>query len=163
MKLDNLGENMSSYSKLTVADLRANVVDDIVANFDEIDYYFGNDGKHEFWMRWKHLLPQTTICGKLPDAAEFLELEGKAFLLPIPRQFHGFLTFKSAFFTSDGSRVTLFFAIDEGQGPINLGVYFTGAVAVADRYEKDGISFYLGRYLHQSYLVGNEKGNPPRN
>jgi hypothetical protein len=147
---------MADFSKITVLDLPDNIISDLVINYNEIDYYFGEDGKHEFWMRWKYLLPQT--AGSMTSfVTEFLEMEGKLFLLPIPKCHWSLIKSMTVTFSKDNSRALMFLSLDVAKTPEQLGVYFTGAIAVAELYEHGDYSFYLGRYLHQSYLVGLDK------
>ncbi|MBW4443832.1 MAG: hypothetical protein KME10_21900 [Plectolyngbya sp. WJT66-NPBG17] len=146
---------------MKLADLPQAVLDDLCQEQQwRLDIDPGFDSKHEFWMAWHHFLklPEESYFPRDEDSlAEFLTVEGRFVLLPVPRSHHTDIHPIRVIPSADQQTLTLFL-----QDAYHRD-WFTqasdaryGFLAIADRYQKFGCDFYLASYYHFSYFVGRD-------
>jgi hypothetical protein len=75
---------------MKVADLPTLVIDELCqSEYWRIDIDPGLDAKHEFFMRWEYLLPNSrTADDEEGELAELINFDGYDVLLPIGRAHH---------------------------------------------------------------------------
>ena len=144
---------------MKVADLPTSVVEELCqSEYWRIDIDPGLDAKHEFFMRWEYLLPNSRTANyEEEEVAEFMNFDGYDLLLPLGRAHHPHMYLLRLNPSADKNSLTLFLF------DTYLSNWFTdvrdaryGFLAVAERYQNHGCDFYIASYYHFSYLVGRE-------
>jgi hypothetical protein len=152
-----------NHKMLTVSDLPAAVIADLLSpEYNRVDYYFGVESKHEFFREWKHFIQGQTEFPKAlervvpptaDDFAEFKEIDGRLVLLPLARDYYKYLELVECHESKDSRLLTIFFSARRVPG---YEFPHDGMLAIAERYKGHGVEFFLGRYLHYTYLVGRQ-------
>lgn len=113
-------------------------------------------------MNWQHFIalpeePPLYYQKTEDDLAEFINFNGLEILLPISRTHHPDIELIRLIPSADGNTVTLYLhdAFYKDWFTDEWGARY-GFLAVADRYEKFGCSFYLASYYHFCYLINED-------
>ncbi len=125
-----------------------------------LDVDYGLDAKHEFFFTWASFIETTEyqIIDEEETRAEFIELEGKNVLLPVPRTHNPYMNLIRLIKSDDERSVTLFLhdrTHKEWFQDPDRGARF-GYLAIADRYPSKEYNFYLANYYHFCFLVGSD-------
>jgi hypothetical protein len=148
---------------MRIAELPTEVIDDLCQEDRwRLDIDPGFDAKHEFWMKWGHFikLPEERFSYSEmseEDLADFINFNGFDILLPVSRSHHPNIELIRLIPSVDEKTVTLFLHDsfhEDWFTSIHDARY--GFLAVADRYEKFGCSFYLASYYHFCYLLNDD-------
>lgn len=148
---------------MKITELPTEVIDDLCQEDKwRLDIDPGFDAKHEFWMKWQHFikLPEESFSyseTSEDDLAEFIKFNGFDILLPVSRSHHPNIELIRLIPSSDEKTITLFLhdSFYEDWFTDSWGARY-GFLAVADRYEKFGYSFYLASYYHFCYLLNDD-------
>jgi hypothetical protein len=146
---------------MKLSDLPQTVLDDLCQDDQwRLDIDPGFDSKHEFWMAWHHFLALPEASYYEPtedDLAEFLNVEGCAVLLPVPRSHHDSICCLRLIPSVDQQTLTLFLQDSYHRDWFNKPTDARyGFLAIADRYQKFDCDFYIASYYHFSYLIGRD-------
>jgi hypothetical protein len=148
---------------MKLAELPKQVIDDLSQEDKwRLDIDPGFDAKHEFWMNWGHFIalpeqPPSYYQKTEDDLAEFINFNGLEILLPVSCSHHPDIELIRLIPSADGNTVTLYLhdSFYKDWFTDEWGARY-GFLAVADRYEKFGCSFYLASYYHFCYLINED-------
>lgn len=148
---------------MKLSELPQAVIDDLGQEDKwRLDIDPGFDAKHEFWMNWGHFikLPEESFSKYQlteDDLADFLNFNGFDILLSVSRSHHSHIELIRLIPSTDQKTLTLYLhdSFHEDWFTDNWGARY-GFLAVADRYEKFGCSFYLASYYHFCYLLNDD-------
>lgn len=146
---------------MRLIDLPSEVVEDLCQEDRwRLDIDPGLDAKHEFFLSWRHFvtLPEKSSPyyeSTEADLADFLTFDGFEVLLPVPRSHHPKIELIRLVPGEGHHTLTLFLHDSFHESYFNdAWAARYGFLAIADRYQKFGCTFYLASYYHFSYLIG---------
>lgn len=148
---------------MKITELPTEVIDDLCQEDKwRLDIDPGFDAKHEFWMNWQHFIKLSEESFSYSeisedDLAEFINFNDFDILLPVSRSHHPNIELIRLIPSSDEKTITLFLhdSFYEDWFTDSWGARY-GFLAIADRYEKLGCSFYLASYYHFCYLLNDD-------
>jgi hypothetical protein len=144
---------------MKVADLPTLVIEELCqSEYWRIDIDPGLDAKHEFFLRWEYLLPNSeTANHEEGEMAELINFDEYDVLLPIGQAHHPHIHLLRLHPSTDNNWLTLFlFDTYHRSWFTELRNARYGFLAVAERYPNHGCDFYIASYYHFSYLVGSK-------